>query len=202
MIVELVMRENPLEQYDILVDFGFHPVQWQLYRAISMHDQKGRDKPAVGLEPPITKREAVRLRMRRSSRDPTTKTTAGWLRLSTETPLACRSFPNLSNADLCSFDPNQFHRRLLLSKSPSMAAPVAAVHSKLLASKVPAVAPFTSDSCMRSNHCSVSGRAKLALFTPVKHKGSLRRTLRIVAARTESADLPLGNKVPEFQVKL
>lgn len=82
-----------------------------------------------------------------------------------------------------------------------MAAPVVAVHSKLLASKVPAVCPFTVDNCVRSNHCSVS-RAKLASFTPVKHRGSLRRTLRIVAARTESADLPLGDKVPEFQVKL
>ena len=102
----------------------------------------------------------------------------------------------------CSFDPNQCYRRLPLSTSPSMAAPVAAVHSKLLAFKVPAVAPFTTDNCMRSNHCSVSRRAKLASFTPVKHQGSLRRTLRIVAARTESADLPLGNKVPDFQVKL
>lgn len=59
MIIELVMREDPLEQHDILVDFGLHPVQWQLYRAISTHDQKDRDKPAVGLERPITKREAV-----------------------------------------------------------------------------------------------------------------------------------------------
>lgn len=203
MIIELVMRENPLEKHDILVDFGLHPVQWQLYRAMSMHDQKGRDKRAVGLGPPITKAEAVRLRMQRTSRDPATKTTAGCLRLSTETPtrLSFVSQPLIPAALI----QTGFDRRLPLSTFPSMAALVAAVHSKLLACKVPAVAPFVANNrttCKRSNHCNVSRRAQLASFTPAKHKCSLRRTLPIVAARTESADLPLGNKVPEFQVKL
>ncbi len=54
---------------------------------------------------------------------------------------------------------------------------------------------FTSS----ANH-SIGRQANSASFRRAKRDQSLRKSLQIVAARTESADLPLGDTVPNFQV--
>jgi len=84
-----------------------------------------------------------------------------------------------------------------------MAGPASLLHTSVLASRSLAFSPtrrvgplgFTS-----SAHRSIGRQANSASFSPAKNDQSLRKTLQIVAARTESADLPLGDTVPDFQV--
>lgn len=83
-----------------------------------------------------------------------------------------------------------------------MAGPASLLHTSVLArslafSPTRHVAPpgFTS-----SAHRSIGRQANSASLSPAKKDQSLRKSLQIVAARTESADLPLGDAVPDFQV--
>ena len=89
------------------------------------------------------------------------------------------------------------------NKGRSMAGSALLLHTSILASRSLTFSParrvaapgFTS-----SAHRSIGRQAKSASFSPAKRDQSLRKLLQVVAARTESADLPLGDTVPDFQV--
>lgn len=89
------------------------------------------------------------------------------------------------------------------NKGRSMAGPASLLHTSVLASRSLAFCPtrdvvpvgFTSS----ANH-SIGRQANSASFSRAKRDQSLLKSPQIVAARTESADLPLGDTIPNFQV--
>ncbi len=89
------------------------------------------------------------------------------------------------------------------NKGRSMAAPASLLHTSVLASRSLAFRPTRDVAPVgfisSANH-SIGRQAKSASFSRVKRDQSLRKSLQIVSARTESADVPLGDTVPDFQV--
>lgn len=87
-----------------------------------------------------------------------------------------------------------------------MAGPASRLHTSALASRSLAFSPtrhVASPGHPGFNsfaHRSIGRQANSASFSPAKKDQSLRKSLQIVAARTESADLPLGDTVPDFEV--
>ena len=85
----------------------------------------------------------------------------------------------------------------------SMAGPASLLHTSVLASRSLAFRPTTHVAPIRftssANH-SIGRQANSASFCPAKKDHSPRKSLQIVAARTESADFPLGDTIPDFQV--
>ncbi|DBB12909.1 hypothetical protein WJX82_002719 [Trebouxia sp. C0006] len=84
-----------------------------------------------------------------------------------------------------------------------MAGPASLLHASVLASRSLAFRPTTHVAPIRftssANH-SIGRQANSASFCPAKKKHSPRKSLQIVAARTESADFPLGDTIPDFQL--
>ncbi|KAL0034488.1 hypothetical protein WJX79_005181 [Trebouxia sp. C0005] len=87
-----------------------------------------------------------------------------------------------------------------------MAGPASRLHTSALASRSLAFSPtrhVASPGHPGFNsfaHRSIGRQANSASFSPAKKDQSLRKSLQIVAARTESADLPLGDTVPDFEL--
>lgn len=83
-----------------------------------------------------------------------------------------------------------------------MARPGSLLHTNVLASRSLAFSPNRRgpQGLISSARRSFGRQANSASFSPVKKNKSLRKSLQIVAARTESADLPLGDTLPDFQL--
>jgi len=128
---------------------------------------------------------------------------AGWLKHCNLSVACALSRVCLAKSDWPGSQRSQSKASNCSNKGRSMAGPASLLHTSVLASRSLAFRPtrhVAPPGLTSSANHSIGRQANSASFSPAKKDQSLRKSLQIAAARTESADLPLGDTVPDFQV--